>query len=78
MFSRLHPNVAFAIAHSWSISSREAKGLVAEEFKGVDVSQIAKLFNGGGHKLASGFKIDGSGKKSFLKIKEKLTESLTK
>jgi phosphoesterase RecJ-like protein len=52
--------------------------LRSEEFKGVDVSQIAKLFNGGGHKFASGFKIKGSGKESFLKIKEKLTKSLTK
>ncbi|RLD63447.1 MAG: UDP-2,3-diacylglucosamine diphosphatase [Bacteroidetes bacterium] len=40
LFSRLHPNVAFAIAHSWSISSREAKGLVAEEFKGVDKENL--------------------------------------
>jgi phosphoesterase RecJ-like protein len=52
--------------------------LRSEEFKGVDVSQIAKLFNGGGHKFASGFKIEGSGKESFLKIKEKLAESLAK
>lgn len=29
--------------------------LRSEEFKKVDVSQIAKIFNGGGHKLASGF-----------------------
>ena len=52
--------------------------LRSEEFKGVDVSQIAKLFNGGGHKFASGFKIEGSSKESFLKIKEKLAESLAK
>lgn len=52
--------------------------LRSEEFKGVDVSQIAKLFNGGGHKFASGFKIEGSGEESFLKIKEKLAESLAK
>ena len=52
--------------------------LRSEEFKGVDVSQIAKLFNGGGHKFASGFKIEGSSKESFLKIKEKLAENLAK
>ncbi len=52
--------------------------LRSEKFKGVDVSRIAKLFNGGGHKFASGFKIEGSGKESFLKIKEKLEESLAK
>ncbi len=52
--------------------------LRSEEFKGVDVSQIAKLFNGGGHKFASGFKIECPSEKSFLKIKEKLAESLAK
>ncbi len=52
--------------------------LRSEEFKGVDVSQIAKLFNGGGHKFASGFKIECPSKESFLKIKEKLAESLAK
>lgn len=33
--------------------------LRSEPHKGVDVSKIAKLFGGGGHKLASGFKIKG-------------------
>lgn len=33
--------------------------LRSEPFKGVDVSKIAKSFGGGGHKLASGFKIKG-------------------
>jgi len=32
--------------------------LRSEEFKGVDVSKIASLFGGGGHKLASGFQVD--------------------
>ncbi len=31
-FSRLHPNFALWLAHTWSKSSREAKGIVAEEF----------------------------------------------
>lgn len=34
--------------------------LRSEEYKGVDVSKIARLLGGGGHKLASGFKIKGS------------------
>lgn len=38
----------------------QVKGsLRSEHYKGVDVSQIAKSFGGGGHKLASGFKLPG-------------------
>ncbi len=33
--------------------------LRSEEYKHCDVSQIAKLFGGGGHKLASGFELKG-------------------
>ncbi|MDO8560600.1 MAG: DHH family phosphoesterase [bacterium] len=33
--------------------------LRSEEYKGVDVSRLASLFGGGGHKLAAGFKIEG-------------------
>ena len=33
--------------------------LRSEPHKNVDVSKIAKSFGGGGHKLASGFKIEG-------------------
>jgi len=33
--------------------------LRSEEYKGVDVSRIAALFGGGGHKLASGFELKG-------------------
>ncbi len=33
--------------------------LRSEEFKAVDVSKIAELFGGGGHKLASGFRLKG-------------------
>ncbi len=33
--------------------------LRSEEFKKVDVSKIAAMFGGGGHRLASGFKISG-------------------
>lgn len=45
------------------LSEREGgviKGsLRSEEYKGVDVSQIAHQFGGGGHKLASGFELKG-------------------
>lgn len=45
--------------------TEEAKDVIkgslrSEEYKGVDVSRIARLLGGGGHKLASGFKIKGS------------------
>lgn len=33
--------------------------LRSEEYKGVNVSEIAHLFGGGGHKLASGFEVKG-------------------
>ena len=39
----------------------EVKGsLRSEPYKGVDVSEIARSFGGGGHKLAAGFKFKGS------------------
>jgi phosphoesterase RecJ-like protein len=46
------------------VLSERDKGVIkgslrSEEYKGVDVSQIAHLFGGGGHKLASGFEIKG-------------------
>jgi UDP-2,3-diacylglucosamine hydrolase len=34
LFSRLHPNFAFWLAHSWSNSSRKSKGIKAEGFHG--------------------------------------------
>lgn len=34
MFSRLHPNFALWLAHSWSNASRDAKGIEAEKFNG--------------------------------------------
>ncbi len=37
---------------------RTKASLRSEEFKGVDVSKIASLFGGGGHKFASGFRAD--------------------
>ena len=33
--------------------------LRSEEYKGVDVLSIASVFGGGGHRLASGFEIQG-------------------
>jgi phosphoesterase RecJ-like protein len=43
--------------------------LRSEEYNGVDVSRIAQSFGGGGHKLASGFEMEGDIKKNIGKIK---------
>lgn len=42
--------------------------LRSEEYKGVDVSKIAQVLGGGGHRLASGFEVEGDLKKSVEKI----------
>jgi phosphoesterase RecJ-like protein len=53
------PGTKFALV----LSEREGgiiKGsLRSEEYKGTDVSEIAHMFGGGGHKLASGFQVKG-------------------
>ena len=36
LFTRIHPNAAVAFGHRWSRTSRFAKGIVAEPFKGED------------------------------------------
>ncbi len=46
------------------VLSERDKGVIkgslrSEQYKGVDVSEIAHLFGGGGHKLASGFEVKG-------------------
>lgn len=44
--------------------------LRSEPFKGVDVSAIAKLLGGGGHKYASGFEVEGNVERVEEKLKE--------
>ncbi len=51
-------------------SGKTKASLRSEEYSGVDVSKFANFFGGGGHKLASGFKID--------KKPEKVLELLVK
>ncbi len=52
------PGTKFALV--LSERGNKVKGsLRSEEYKGVDVSQIAAQFGGGGHKLASGFEVEG-------------------
>lgn len=45
--------------------------LRSEEYKGIDVSKIASLFDGGGHKFASGFRVDGEPEKVFRQLIKK-------
>lgn len=49
--------------------------LRSEEYKGIDVSRIAKSLGGGGHKLASGFEMDGQIKESIEKITKMILET---
>ena len=42
--------------------------LRSEDYKGVDVAKIASLFGGGGHRLASGFRIDKEPEKALREV----------
>jgi phosphoesterase RecJ-like protein len=53
------PGTKFSLVLSERENGTIKGSLRSEEYKGVDVSQIAHLFGGGGHKLASGFEIKG-------------------
>lgn len=49
--------------------------LRSEEYKGIDVSRIAKSLGGGGHKLASGFEMEGEIKESIQKITKMIMDT---
>ncbi|MEI7891156.1 MAG: bifunctional oligoribonuclease/PAP phosphatase NrnA [bacterium] len=53
------PGTKFSLVLSERENGAIKGSLRSEEYKGVDVSKIAHLFGGGGHKLASGFEIHG-------------------
>jgi phosphoesterase RecJ-like protein len=53
------PGTRFSLVLSERESGVIKGSLRSEEYKGVDVSRIAHLFGGGGHKLASGFEVKG-------------------
>lgn len=46
--------------------------LRSEDFKGVDVSKIASLFGGGGHRLSSGFRVNGKPEEILKEIIKKV------
>lgn len=49
--------------------------LRSEEYKGIDVSRIARSLGGGGHKLASGFELEGDLKNNVAKINEMILKA---
>jgi phosphoesterase RecJ-like protein len=49
----------FSLVLSEREKNKIRASLRSEEYKGIDVSKIARQFKGGGHKLASGFEIKG-------------------
>jgi len=53
------PGAKFALVLSERENGTVKGSLRSESYKGVDVSQIAATFGGGGHKLASGFELKG-------------------
>jgi len=53
------PKTSFALLLTEYEPGKIKGSLRSEPHKGVDVSKIAKRLGGGGHKLASGFEIDG-------------------
>ncbi len=53
------PGTKFSLVLSERENGTIKGSLRSEQYKGVDVSEIAHLFGGGGHKLASGFEVKG-------------------
>ncbi|MDO8529152.1 MAG: DHHA1 domain-containing protein, partial [bacterium] len=53
------PGTKFSLILSQREGDLVKGSLRSEEYKGVDVSEIAHQFGGGGHKLASGFEVKG-------------------
>lgn len=53
------PGTRFSLVLSERDNGIIKGSLRSEEYKGVDVSEIAHQFGGGGHKLASGFEVKG-------------------
>lgn len=53
------PGTRFSLILSEREGGRIKGSLRSEEYKDVDVSAIAHEFGGGGHKLASGFEVQG-------------------
>lgn len=63
-----NPDTKFTLLLTESDAHLMSGSLRSEDYKGVDVSQIAKVFGGGGHKLASGFKSEENVREILKKI----------
>ncbi len=69
----------FSLLLTESDDNKIKGSLRSEEYKGIDVSRIAKSLGGGGHKLASGFEVKGGDVKGGVeKIKEMILEAKMK
>ncbi|MDH4330563.1 MAG: DHHA1 domain-containing protein, partial [Candidatus Moranbacteria bacterium] len=53
------PETSFSLVLSERKDGIIKGSLRSEEYKGVNVSEIAHTFGGGGHRLSSGFEIKG-------------------
>ena len=68
----------FSLLLTESANNKIRGSLRSEEYRNIDVSRIAKSLGGGGHRLASGFEIEGKGlEDSIRKIREMILEART-
>jgi len=66
----------FSLLLTESDDNKIKGSLRSEEYGNIDVSRIARSFGGGGHKLASGFEVEGGNVKNDIKrIKEMILEA---
>ena len=66
------PETKFSLLLTEYSPGKISGSLRSEKYKGTDVSQIARKLNGGGHKLAAGFEIDGKTEDAFAIVNEKI------
>lgn len=67
----------FSLLLTESKNNKIKGSLRSENYKGIDVSKIARSLGGGGHKLASGFEFDGDLQNSIVKISEMILKAKT-
>ncbi len=65
----------FSLLLTESENNKIKGSLRSEEYKGIDVSRIARSLGGGGHKLASGFELEGDLKNNVAKINEMILKA---
>lgn len=65
----------FSLLLTESENNKIRGSLRSEEYKGIDVSRIARSLGGGGHRLASGFELEGDLENSIAKINEMILKA---